>query len=266
MNRQHNNPALRAEGGFSLIDVMVGMVLSLLGTIIIFQVFSVSESIKRTTTSGGDAQQSGAAALMAMERALKEAGYGLFTTDPVNVRIPAQLTVNAAATPDIIAITSRRNWDFGPFAPANSAVFPAPPAATTEIFSINNNAQLISNINGTIADGVVQLKAQYGTDSNGDGVITNAEWVTTVPASFLQVLAIRLVIVVRSVQPEASSTGSKDPAACDTTVAGSPSLLWVGGTVDVSGGIGLAAGDNWQCYRYKTFQVTVPLRNVLWRP
>jgi Tfp pilus assembly protein PilW len=266
MKNLANNSTRHAEGGFSLVDVMVGMVLSLIGTIIIFQVFSVSESIKRTTTSGGDAQQSGAAALLAMERALKEAGYGLFASDPVSVRIPVQLTVNAAATPDSIAITARRDWDFGPFAPANSAVFPAPPAAATEIFSVNNNAQLVSNINGVIADGVVQLKTQYGTDSDGNGTISDVEWVTTVPASYLQVLAIRLVAVVRSAQPEASSTGSKDPAACDTTQTGSPSLVWVGGTVNVSGNIGLAAGDNWQCYRYKTFQVTVPLRNVLWRP
>ena len=36
--------------------------------IVIFQVFEASEGIKRTTTSGGDAQQNGAIALYSMAR------------------------------------------------------------------------------------------------------------------------------------------------------------------------------------------------------
>jgi len=44
--------------------------------IIIFQVFEVSEGIKRTTTSGGDAQQNGAIALYVVEHDLRNAGMG----------------------------------------------------------------------------------------------------------------------------------------------------------------------------------------------
>jgi len=39
-------------------------------------VFEVSEGIKRTTTSGGDAQQNGAIALYVMEHDLRNAGMG----------------------------------------------------------------------------------------------------------------------------------------------------------------------------------------------
>lgn len=268
MKRYTQNLKLPIEKGFSLVDVMVGMVLSMLGIIVIFQVFSVSESIKRTTTSGGDAQQSGAAALMTLERAIKGAGYGLSSNDPVNVRIPVQLTINAAAVPDSIAVTSRAGWDFGPFTP-DATAFPnaIPPVPSTEIFSINNQAQLVSNINGVIADGIVQLKTQYGTDANANGAIESNEWVTNVPANFMQVLAVRLAVVVRSAQPEIASTGSKDPTACDVSSANSVSLNWIASAaipIDLTGQIGLAVGDNWRCYRYRTFQVTVPLRNTLW--
>jgi type IV pilus assembly protein PilW len=63
--------------GFSLVEILVAMVISLLGTLIIFQVFEVSEGIKRTTTTGGDAQQSGLLALVALERDARMAGFGI---------------------------------------------------------------------------------------------------------------------------------------------------------------------------------------------
>ncbi len=63
--------------GFSLVEVLIAMVIALLGTIIIFQVFSVSEGIRRTTTSGGDAQQNGLLALFTIERDARMAGFGI---------------------------------------------------------------------------------------------------------------------------------------------------------------------------------------------
>jgi type IV pilus assembly protein PilW len=63
--------------GFSLVEILVAMLIALLGTVIIFQVFAVSEDIKRTSTSGGDAQQYGALALYTLERQLRLSGYGI---------------------------------------------------------------------------------------------------------------------------------------------------------------------------------------------
>ncbi|MGB9150477.1 MAG: PilW family protein, partial [Burkholderiales bacterium] len=70
---------LRADkqSGFSLVEVMVGLLIGLLGTIVIFQVFSISEGQKRTTTSGNDANQSGVFALYTLERHLRMGGGGL---------------------------------------------------------------------------------------------------------------------------------------------------------------------------------------------
>jgi len=62
--------------GFSMVELMVAMLIGLIGMIIIFQVFEVSEGIKRTTTSGGDAQQNGAVALYVIEHDLRNAGMG----------------------------------------------------------------------------------------------------------------------------------------------------------------------------------------------
>ena len=64
------------DRGFSMVELMIAMLIGLIGMIIIFQVFEVSEGIKRTTTSGGDAQQNGAVALYVVEHDLRNAGMG----------------------------------------------------------------------------------------------------------------------------------------------------------------------------------------------
>jgi type IV pilus assembly protein PilW len=66
--------------GFSLVELMVAMVIGLIGMIIIFQVFEVSEGIKRTTTSGGDAQQNGAVAMYVLEHDVRNSGMGVNDT------------------------------------------------------------------------------------------------------------------------------------------------------------------------------------------
>lgn len=265
------NLRIKANTGFSLVEVMVGVVIAMLGIIIIFQVFSVSEGIKRTTTSGGDALQNGASSLLALERSLKEGGYGIFSStnlaplpaDPAGTA-PVVITAGAANASDSIVLRYRQNWDFGSF-PPDPVVFASavPPALTAETISVNANAQLVSDVNGVISDEIALLKAEYGTDANSNGVIDANEWTQAAPANVWSVLAVRIAVVARSAQPEKPSVAG---GPCDTTTVfptwiDSPAL-----PLDLSGNVGLAAGDDWKCYRYKTFENTVPLRNVAWRP
>src|SRR5450631_1577415 len=49
----------RAQHGFSLIEIMIGIVIGLIAILVIYQVFALAEGIKRNTTSVGDAQQNG---------------------------------------------------------------------------------------------------------------------------------------------------------------------------------------------------------------
>ncbi len=65
------------HSGFSLVELMVAAVIGIIGTIIIFQVFSVFEGQKRTTTSGGDAETNTSIAMSAIEQAAQQSGYGL---------------------------------------------------------------------------------------------------------------------------------------------------------------------------------------------
>jgi len=70
-----------------MVELLVAMLIGLIGMIIIFQVFEVSEGIKRSTTSGGDAQQNGVIALYTMERDFKNAGMGFNDTGFVGCNI-----------------------------------------------------------------------------------------------------------------------------------------------------------------------------------
>lgn len=65
------------QSGFSIIELMVAALIGLIGSIIIFQVYSVFEGQKRSTTGGGDAQSAVALAMHTIERDARQAGFGI---------------------------------------------------------------------------------------------------------------------------------------------------------------------------------------------
>jgi type IV pilus assembly protein PilW len=75
---RHSTLASRSRAlGFSLVEIMVAALIGLIGSVVIFQVFAVSENQKRTTTGGSDAAQSGLLALYSIEREGRMAGFGI---------------------------------------------------------------------------------------------------------------------------------------------------------------------------------------------
>lgn len=67
----------RLQSGFSLVELLVAVVIGLIGSIIMFQTYSVFESQKRSTTSGGDASTNLVIAASLIEQNAKQAGYGM---------------------------------------------------------------------------------------------------------------------------------------------------------------------------------------------
>ena len=65
------------QAGFSLVEIMVALVIGLLTTLVIMQVFTVFEGQKRSTMGSADAQTSGSVALYMIERDMQMAGFGL---------------------------------------------------------------------------------------------------------------------------------------------------------------------------------------------
>ncbi len=135
---------------------------------------------------------------------------------------------------------------------------------TTNALRTQKQLPTVGPVSPVIND-VVNLKAQYGVDSNCDGVLTwqpaAGPWSSAnmpalpLPAAapfcspgvptLKQIRAVRIAIVTRSAQYE------KDP------VTPGP-LSMLEGTVSMP----LSADD--QHYRYKVLETVVPLRNALW--
>jgi type IV pilus assembly protein PilW len=111
-----------------------------------------------------------------------------------------------------------------------------------------------------LVDDIVDLQAQYGKDDGtggqpaDDGIVDN--WDAILPAdatAWKRVLAVRIAVLARSENYEKPSVAG---GPCDaTTVA----PVWAGGALTVPGGLP-------SCYRYRVFETTIPLRNMIWRP
>ena len=372
----------RASLGVSLVELMVGVAIGLIGIVAIFQAVSVWTKHTQTTSSGGDAQVAGTLALFNIERDLKLAGHGfgraasgimgcnVQTTAPgvVNLR-PVEIAASGpVGSPDTISVfygdssffveegdfvnstaTTKKLPRLGSYrkgdvaivagdvaasAPAcmmvevtddsdpngwvshtpagayvsfytasaavarfNSASSPAfgvgkiynlGPTPRYDVWSIANNGVLTrTDLLGLvpplpIAEGVVNMKAEYGYDLNGDGRIDNAEWYAVdappllpVPTDWKRVLAIRVAFLVRSRQferngdPAASGVAAITPTALNPRYFGVPGpakpffMTNVDSTPDAFGDND-ADPNNWRFYRYRIYERVIPLRNMLW--
>ena len=107
-----------------------------------------------------------------------------------------------------------------------------------------------------VVSNVVNLKAQYGLDTDNDGVVdawqdaTGPTWAAanlpTQPlATLQQIRAVRVAIVTRSAQHER------------TAVTTGPLTMF-------DGAVSMTLSGDEQNYRYKVLETIVPLRNALW--
>lgn len=123
----HYSFSTRRNQGFSLVEIMVGVAIGLLGVLIIMQVSVVFEGQKRTTTTGADAQTNGVTALYTVERDVRRAGYGMSAVGALGCTVkryydnaaigdlslaPAVITPGASGAPDRIRIlsSSKNGW------------------------------------------------------------------------------------------------------------------------------------------------------------
>jgi type IV pilus assembly protein PilW len=146
----------------------------------------------------------------------------------------------------------------------------APVAGT---YSVQNDELMFQNLITdtaavSVTDSIVQLQAEYGRDMNGDGKIDPDplgpdRWEATMPVGatpvdWSRVLAVRVAVVARSAQPEPREPGA---SACTTTTQ---LPKWKDDGMGGGTPIAVDADPNWQCYRYRVFETTVPLRNMIW--
>jgi type IV pilus assembly protein PilW len=113
-----------------------------------------------------------------------------------------------------------------------------------------------------LVDQVVALQARYGVDTNDDGQIDtwtlalcddSAGACTPSLVERLRVLAIRLAVVARSPQFERNQVTATAPQWLTDESLDAESVTF-----------NLTHLANWQQYRYRVMETTIPLRNVIW--
>jgi type IV pilus assembly protein PilW len=124
-----------------------------------------------------------------------------------------------------------------------------------------------------VTENVIQMKAEYGLDTNvdGDNIINNVDtWQNAAPAQWAQVLAVRYAVLVRASNPQKpnragtcanDSTSNYTAATPSDTFTDTSKSYFLGW----SGAAPLTQPTNadWQCYRYSVHETVVPLRNQI---
>ena len=210
-----------ASCGFSLVEIMVGMVIGMLGIIVMMQVFALAEGQKRATTGGGDAQNNGAIALYGVQRDIRQAGWGNSEMKIIGCDVLLPATRNAAAPP---AVT------LNPMAPV-TINHPGIPAG-----DLNTDTSLVvyGNTNGTPqGDGFVAANAtanifQIQTPTSflvNDWVIAIARTRPVQPTSCGTILdrVTCVGIACAAAVPSASNVVVATGAAVNTLLGGAPS-------------------------------------------
>jgi type IV pilus assembly protein PilW len=128
-------------------------------------------------------------------------------------------------------------------------------------YSVNANQALTvssfvtdtaATTNEELFPGLVNLQAVYGKDTDADRAADS--WNATPPATaaeWAQIVAVRVAVVTRSTQYERDAVTPKQPTWKPDGITAQ--TIKVDGIAD------------WKHYRYKVYEVVVPLRNVIWQ-
>jgi type IV pilus assembly protein PilW len=127
-----------------------------------------------------------------------------------------------------------------------------------------------------VASDIVDMQAQYGIAPDGSQTVgawadasAAAGWASPAPAAatvgktthgrLQNIKAVRIAVLARSSQYEKPTGASCDATTGSPGIPGGPSSWSTWATFDTSK---YPAG--WACYRYKAFEIVIPLRNVIW--
>jgi len=132
----------RKQRGFTLVEVLVGLGIGLVGVVLMFRMVALWDTHTRSATAGSDTQVSGTLAMFSLERDLKQAGMGFGNSDapymgcmvtaenggaPINIPqfVPVRIVPGAAGAPDQIEVLYGDSSFYGGNAPAPDPSLPA---------------------------------------------------------------------------------------------------------------------------------------------
>lgn len=144
------------------------------------------------------------------------------------------------------------------FAFGTGRLFNLGPSPTRNVWSIRTGSvlslinPLVSDTAQDIAEGIVDLQAQYG-------VGTPVTWTTTAPTDWTTLQAIRVAMLSRSQNYERDVVTPTAPTYFSGAYSFNMTNVFGASTSTTS-----RNANNWQYYRYRVYEKVIPLRNLIW--
>lgn len=255
--RARRLPPRRRDGGFSLPELMVSLVIALIALLAIGSVVATNDRFQRATIGTSDTQTTGALALYGIESDARMAGYGLLDNGTAPVVIEKEDGKFKKIT---FSFATPRT---GQFVPGTLKEYFDPAPAVSRSYYVKDDQLHVVDPSGAdvpIYDQIVDLRAEYGRDKNGDQRIddNDNEWETDESAG--QILAIRVGVLARSRDTERPESDGKCATTKDPEDPNKPKKPeWAGGKFTVPD------PEIPPCYKYRVFETVIPLRNIIWR-
>lgn len=125
---------------------------------------------------------------------------------------------------------------------------------------VNNNLSMTNVFHNMpaveVGNSIINLQAEYGLDTTTPRDFVVDSWQSATPGDWSSVIAVRVALLARSQQFEKTNVTTAAPS-------------WAGGNFTMANVDGTPDSDpptdnNWRRYRYRVYEVTIPLRNVTW--
>lgn len=117
-----------------------------------------------------------------------------------------------------------------------------------------------------LANNIVNMQAQYGIADAGQQNVNawvepTGTWATLDSTRMKRIKAVRLALVARSAKPESENVTGTCSNNAGTNYG---PCAWGDTSANPAPLIDLRNNTDWQKYRYRVYQIIIPLRNVIW--
>lgn len=155
--------------GFTLIELMVGLALGLITTLIVAQVMINASENQRTTTQGTDAQINGASAVYMLSRDLQAAGYGVISKAadlgcPIRAVQPNGQALDLTLAPVLIGVDGNGNATIRTLS-SGKASFSAAARLQTQ-YSVGQPSMIVLSTLGIVAGDLLVVAPDVWDASN----------------------------------------------------------------------------------------------------
>lgn len=251
------------QRGVTLVELMVAMVIGLIITAGVLNVFTSSKQSYRTVQASSELQENARYAMEVLQQNLRQAGFVRNSWEPTGAQINvidnpvdgAQSSDGVAGTSDTITVRFQADEDCIGQATTTATT---PNFLAVNTFSVNANNELICTAGGNtqpLVENVLNMQVLYGVDVDSNRVADRYEPASSV-SDWTQVVSARIGLLMANRENSVTTA----PISFDN-VTTNPSLELFNQDADTVAevfGATNTASDN---RMYKVFTTTVTFRN-----